>query len=137
MKGMKIYCDGGARGNPGPAASAFVAVDSEGNTIHKDAKFLGVSTNNVAEYEALIMALKWLAQNEKEKATIVLDSELVKKQMTGEYKLKNPVMREKAMAARALAGKLSFPVTYIHTAREGNAEADRLVNEALNAHLGH
>ena len=86
---MIIYCDGGSRGNPGPAASAFV-VTEDGKTIFKDSKFLGVETNNVAEYQALIKALELACKFTKDEITCNLDSELVVKQLLGEYKVRNP-----------------------------------------------
>jgi ribonuclease HI len=131
---IRIYCDGGARGNPGPAASAFVVVDGSGKTIFRDAKFLGIATNNVAEYTALIMALEWACENAKEDVTIVLDSELVTKQMTGEYKIKSPLMKTHAARAMELRRGFNHEISFAHTLREGNKEADALVNEALDAH---
>ena len=99
MTDLTIYCDGGARGNPGPAGSAFVVTDAGGNVIHSEGEYLGEATNNVAEYRALVMALEWLTQRpaqgkqgDFEKATIKLDSELVVKQTNGLYKIKSPSM---------------------------------------------
>src|SRR3989344_2581846 len=108
MKVMKIFCDGGARGNPGPAAAAFVAYDSAGNLIHKASRFLGNATNNVAEYESLIMALDWLCGNQHEKVEIMLDSELVTKQMRGEYKIKNAALQILAGRAKELEKNLAY-----------------------------
>lgn len=129
---MKIFCDGGARGNPGPAAAAFVVYDSKNRLIHKEAKFLGHATNNVAEYEALTIALEWLTRNQNEDTEIILDSELVKKQMTGEYKVKSPALQLKVIQAKTLQKNLPFLVTYRHTPRGCNSEADALVNKVLD-----
>lgn len=129
---MKIFCDGGARGNPGPAASAFVVYDSSDKLVFKNSRFLGHATNNVAEYTALIMALSWLTQNQKEATEIILDSELVKKQMTGEYKVKSPALQSLVARAKALEEKLPFAVEFVHTLRVGNSKADALVNQTLD-----
>lgn len=132
---MKIFCDGGSRGNPGPAASAFVVYQNgdEDNPVHKEAKFLGATTNNVAEYTALIMALEWISSNASGDAEIILDSELVKKQMTGEYRIKNENLKALAAKAKALEGKNRFSIKYTHTLREGNDVADALVNTSLDS----
>lgn len=130
---IKIYCDGGARGNPGPAASAFVVLDMDGNLLHKDAKFIGDTTNNVAEYTALILALEWLTENQNSDCEIYLDSELVQKQMTGKYKIKNLGLKSLAMRAKNLERELTISFKYIHTRREGNPLSDALVNETLDA----
>lgn len=129
---MKIYCDGGARGNPGPSASSFVVFDSNNILIYKDSKYLGVATNNVAEYTALIMALEWVKHNAKQNVEIVLDSELVKKQMTGEYRIKNITLQGLAMRAKKIEKEIGFNVSYLHTPRKGNPIADALVNETLD-----
>lgn len=129
---MKIYCDGGSRGNPGPAASAFVVVNENDDTVYKKGQFIGTATNNVAEYNALILALSWVLENASGDVEIVLDSELVKKQMTGEYRIKDLKMKSLASEAKSLERRFSGKVTYVHTKREGNKEADSLVNSALD-----
>lgn len=131
---MKIFCDGGARGNPGPAASSFVVYKDNDEMIHSDSKFLGDATNNVAEYTALIMALEWMSENGSEDTDIILDSELVKKQMTGEYRIKNANLAVLAARAKHLEKNMSLKVTYVHTPRAGNPVADALVNETLDKH---
>lgn len=128
---IKIFCDGGSRGNPGPSASSFVVYKDE-EIIHEGAKFLGVNTNNVAEYTALVMALDWASQNNIETVEIVLDSELVKKQMTGEYKIKNPTLQSLALKAKEYERKIPGKVIYTHTLRAGNPRADFLVNQTLD-----
>jgi len=129
---MRIFCDGGSRGNPGPAASAFVVYDNK-QAIHSESKYIGETTNNVAEYTALLMAMEWLRKNPSD-VTIVLDSELVKKQMTGEYKIKNQNLRVLATEINKIVKELSVNIDYVHTLREGNLHADKLVNMELDAH---
>lgn len=128
---MKIFCDGGSRGNPGPAACAFVAHDDAGNTRAKCGKYLGVATNNEAEYSAVILALEHL--NSLNSIDFLLDSLLVVNQLNGLWKIKNPRLRELLMKVRELeAGK---KITYTHVPREQNSAADLLVNETLDAEL--
>jgi ribonuclease HI len=135
---MFIYCDGGARGNPGPAASAFVAIHNS-KIIHKDSKYLGKATNNVAEYGSVILALTWLLKNYKtamELEIIVnLDSELVTKQMAGLYKVKNPKLKEMYVIGKRLESKLSTKVSYKWTPRDKNRLADFLVNKELDKRI--
>jgi ribonuclease HI len=130
-----IYCDGGARGNPGPAAAAFVAIQ-DGKVIHKASKYLGKATNNVAEYGSVILALTWLYKNYKSvsdlEITVNLDSELVTKQMSGLYKVKNPKLKEMHVVGKRLESKLSTKVLYKWTPRDKNRLADFLVNKELD-----
>lgn len=130
-----IYCDGGARGNPGPAASAFVAIQ-DGKVIHKSSKYLGKATNNVAEYESVLLALSWLYKNYKDvldlKIVVNLDSELVTKQMSGLYKVKNPTLREMYVKGKGIESKLSTKILYKWTPRDKNRLADFLVNKELD-----
>jgi ribonuclease HI len=130
-----IYCDGGARGNPGPAASAFVAIQ-DGKVIHKKSKYLGKATNNVAEYGSVLLALSWLYKNYKEaldlKIVINLDSELVTKQMSGLYKVKNTKLKEMHTKGKNIESKLSSTISYKWTPRDKNRLADFLVNKELD-----
>ncbi len=132
-----IYCDGGARGNPGPAASAFVAIQ-DGKVIHKESKYLGKTTNNVAEYGSVLFALSWLYKNYKEtldlKIVVNLDSELVTKQMSGLYKVKNTKLKEMYVKGKSIESKLSTKVLYKWTPRDKNRLADFLVNKELDKH---
>lgn len=130
---LTIYCDGGARGNPGPAASAFAAV-KDGRIIFEDSKYLGKSTNNVAEYNAVIMALDWLRKNKESLETIlfILDSELVTKQVNGKYKIKSPTLIPLVTKAKDLEKKISAKIFYRWLPRTKNKIADRLVNEELD-----
>lgn len=129
---MKIYCDGGARGNPGPAACAFVVFSEDKKFLYKEGRFLGSATNNVAEYEALLMAVEWVSKNAEEPVVLVLDSQLVQKQMTGEYKIKNDNLKKLASRVKYFEDQIKTPVKYVHTLREGNPDADQLVNEILD-----
>ncbi|MCL4382826.1 ribonuclease HI family protein [Patescibacteria group bacterium] len=133
MRKLRIYCDGGSRGNPGPAASAIVIKEGR-ETIYKESAFLKVSTNNVAEYYAVLMAFKWLLKNSNDILTIdfVLDSQLAAKQLAGVYKIKSqnllPLITKVKKAEKSLKAK----ITYVWTPREKNKEADRLVNLELD-----
>ena len=129
---LVINCDGGSRGNPGPAASAFVAY-RDGQEIFSQGKFLGVTTNNVAEYQAVILALEWLTENSS--ANFILDSELVTRQLTGVYKIKNEILRELSIRAKKIEKEKNLKINYQHVLREKNKKADLLVNEALDKNL--
>lgn len=129
---IRIYCDGGARGNPGPAAAAFV-VEAKGKVIHKEAFFLGKATNNVAEYSAVVSALDWAANNfPMEAIGVALDSELVAKQMSGIFKIKNEALRNYFFSAKELEKKISGKVFYTAVGRNKNKLADFLVNKVLD-----
>ena len=129
---LTIYCDGGARGNPGPAASAFVASERGGNVIHSQGEYLGEATNNVAEYRALVMALEWLVTQDFDNAVIKLDSELVVKQTNGLYKVKSPSISGLALQVKNLKSRLRSKVNFVHIPRGQNFLADTLVNKALD-----
>lgn len=131
-----IYGDGGARGNPGPAGSGAVIRNEEGETVATVSEFLGIATNNVAEYTAIIRALEKLSSMLESKAQdatveIYADSMLVVKQMTGEWKLKHPGLKPLAAQVHALARQFGS-VSYEHVYREANKDADRLANEAMD-----
>lgn len=135
-KSLTINCDGGSRGNPGPAACAFV-VSENGKEFFSKGTFLGNTTNNVAEYQAVLTALEWLFEN-KEKyegysITFILDSELVVRQLTGVYKIKNENLRELAGKIKLFERELSFKISYTNVLREKNKSADLLVNETLDS----
>lgn len=132
---LEVFTDGGSRGNPGPAAFGFV-ITKDGRIVKEDKGFLGIETNNFAEYTAVIEALTWLSQNFKgEPIKFYLDSQLVVRQLTGLYKVKNPKIRELVFKIRQQEANLG-PVSYSHIQREQNQEADRLVNKALDEHYG-
>jgi len=124
--------DGAARGNPGPAAFGYVLETDDGTVLDARGEAIGVATNNVAEYRALIAGLEAALERGVNELEVVSDSELVVKQMRGEYKVKNAALRELSMQAARLARKLDH-VVYTAVRREHNELADRLVNEALDA----
>ncbi len=128
----RLSTDGGARGNPGPAAYAYVLEADDGTVLDARGEAIGVATNNVAEYRALVEGLRSAAERGVEELEVVSDSELIVKQMRGEYRIKNEALRALAAEAEALAGRL-HRVTYTAVRREHNELADRLVNEALDA----
>ena len=128
----RLFTDGGARGNPGPAAYGFVIEADDGTVLAAEGEAIGVATNNVAEYSALIAGLERAAELAIDELEVVSDSELLVKQMTGEYRVKNEALQELNADASRLARRL-HRVTYKAVRREHNELADRLVNEALDA----
>lgn len=132
-KNLLIHCDGGSRGNPGPAAAAFV-VSEKGEVIAQGSRYLGKSTNNVAEYTAVLMALHWVLKNLGEGNTMkfVLDSQLVTKQLTGEFKIKSKDLKPLVVKIKEYEKKIGTQIVYTWSPREKNKEADRLVNEELD-----
>jgi ribonuclease HI len=129
------HCDGGSRGNPGPSAYGAVIEDPRGQVAARLSAFLGVQTNNYAEYSGLLAVLKWAVQKEVRCLRVVSDSELMVKQMKGTYKVASPGLRPLWEEARQLARKLvGFQMR--HTLRAGNKEADRLANDAMDKGMG-
>jgi ribonuclease HI len=128
----KLSTDGGARGNPGPAAYGYVLETPDGTVLDARGETIGVATNNVAEYRALVAGLEAAIAYGVTELEVVSDSELVVKQMRGEYKVKNEALRQLSLKAARLARELDA-VTYTAVRREHNELADRLVNEALDA----
>jgi ribonuclease HI len=128
----KLFTDGGSRGNPGPAAYGFVLEAEDGTVLDARGEAIGVATNNVAEYSALIAGLERARLLGVTEIEVVSDSELLVKQMRGEYKVKNAALREFSLDAARLARAIG-KVTYTAVRREHNELADRLVNEALDA----
>lgn len=122
--------DGGSRGNPGPAGYG-VRIEREDGSVIELKESLGLATNNVAEYSGLIAALRWAAANGISQLHIHADSELLVKQMRGEYKVKSPGLQPLFEQARALTRQIGS-VTFQHVRREFNKEADRLANEAMD-----
>ncbi|HXV05692.1 MAG TPA: ribonuclease HI family protein [Solirubrobacterales bacterium] len=132
MERLVVNVDGGARGNPGPAAIAAVVRSAGGEMIEERGERIGRATNNVAEYRALLLGIELAAALGASELELVGDSELIVRQVRGEYKVKDATLRElHAEAKRALAGFERWSIR--HVRREQNAEADRLVNEALDA----
>jgi ribonuclease HI len=128
----KLSTDGGARGNPGPAAYGYVLEDENGTMLDARGETIGVATNNVAEYRALIAGLEKAVELGVDELEVVSDSELLVKQMQGEYRVKNEALRELNDEANSLERKLDR-VRYKAVRREHNELADKLVNEALDA----
>jgi ribonuclease HI len=128
---LVVNVDGGARGNPGPAAIAAIVREPSGETIESRGETIGRATNNVAEYRALLLGIELAAARGASEVELVGDSELIVRQVKGEYKVKDATMKElHAEVKRALAGFDGWSIR--HVRREHNADADRLVNEALD-----
>jgi ribonuclease HI len=128
----RLSTDGGARGNPGPAAYGYVLEADDGQLLAAHGEAIGRATNNVAEYRALIAGLEKAVELGVDQLAVISDSELLVKQMRGEYKVKNETLRDLWSEAEELANQLRS-VTYTAVRREHNELADRLVNEALDA----
>ena len=128
----KLSTDGGARGNPGPAAYGYVLEAEDGTVLDARGETIGVATNNVAEYRALVAGLEKAVELGIDELEVVSDSELLVKQMQGEYRVKNEALRELNDDANFLEKKLGR-VRYTAVRREHNELADKLVNEALDA----
>lgn len=131
IKKLVIYTDGGARGNPGPAAYGVAVYDLGGALLEKLKKYLGEQTNNQAEYQGVIAGLEKAADMRASEVDFFLDSELIVKQLNGEYKIKNEGLQPLAARVLALTNKFSR-VNFFHVRREKNKLADELVNEALD-----
>ena len=128
----RLSTDGGARGNPGPAAYGYVLETDDGTVLDARGETIGVATNNVAEYRALIAGLESALERGVDELDVVSDSELLVKQMTGEYRVKNEALIDLSLQASRLARRLG-KVRYKAVRREHNELADRLVNEALDS----
>lgn len=128
----RLSTDGGARGNPGPAAYGYVLEAEDGTVLDARGEAIGVATNNVAEYRALVEGLRRAVEAGVDELTVVSDSELIVKQMRGEYRVKNAALRALSLEAGSLARRIGR-VEYTAVRREHNELADRLVNEALDA----
>ena len=127
----KLFTDGGARGNPGPAAYGYVLEAEDGTVLDARGETIGVATNNVAEYRALVAGLEKAVELGLDELEVVSDSQLVVKQMNGEYRVKNAALQDLSIQASRLARELG-KVSYTAVRREHNKLADQLVNEALD-----
>jgi len=130
-----VFTDGGSRGNPGPAAIGFVIRNSAGKTLARRGEYLGETTNNVAEYQAVIKALAWIGGRpdfSAAKITFFLDSKLVVNQLNGLFKIKNARLRQLIIKVRQLERKVGGRIVYRFVPREKNREADSLVNQSLD-----
>jgi ribonuclease HI len=136
-KTLTINTDGGSRGNPGPAAYAFVVRDTETNAVmYEQQATIGIATNNKAEYTAVMKAFEWLisniTNNSNGKINFILDSELVVRQLNGIYKIKDKNIMEYVKMIKESEKKLAIPISYTAVRRAENKEADALVNKALD-----
>ncbi|MDD3926185.1 MAG: ribonuclease HI family protein, partial [bacterium] len=131
MREAKLYTDGGARGNPGPAGIGFVLLDSDDNSLAEEGRYIGEATNNVAEYRALLLGLEWALAMGIDKLSVYADSELMVRQLKGEYKVKNdgliPLYQEAMRSARRFSS-----ISFTHIPRAKNRRADKLVNRAVD-----
>lgn len=134
-KKLWLSTDGGARGNPGPAALGFVLKDEEGKVVLEHGQYLGETTNNVAEYSALIEGLKSALVLGATQIIIAMDSELIVKQMSGEYKIKQPHLQKLAAQVKSLLSDFDH-YEFKHVFRAYNKDADRMVNLAIDKALG-
>lgn len=134
---LTVYTDGGSRGNPGPAAYGYVITDDNKNVVHEEGKTIGIDTNNVAEYSAILESLKWIEQNTKGAAKIqyFMDSMLCAQQLSGRWKIKNENLRSLYFSIKELENKINSNITYSHVRREYNKDADKLVNLALDKEI--
>jgi ribonuclease HI len=128
----RLFTDGGSRGNPGPAAAAYVLETEDGHVLAAHGEVIGVATNNVAEYRALVAGLAKALEHGVDELEVISDSELVVKQMKGDYRVKNAALVELSLEAARIARQLGR-VHYRAVRRAQNELADRLVNEALDA----
>jgi ribonuclease HI len=128
----RLSTDGGSRGNPGPAAAAYVLETEDGTVLDAHGQTIGVATNNVAEYRALVDGLRKAVELQVDDLEVVSDSELLVKQMRGEYRVKNKALIELSLEAARLARQIPS-VRFTAVRREHNELADRLVNEALDS----
>jgi ribonuclease HI len=131
----RLFTDGGARGNPGPAAAAYVLKAEDGTVLDARGEAIGIATNNVAEYRALVAGLTKAAELVLGEVEVVSDSELLVKQMSGDYRVKNQALIDLSLEAARLA-RMIGRVRYRAVRRAENELADRLVNEALDAATG-
>ena len=131
---LRIFSDGGSRGNPGPSAYALVVTEN-GKIIHEHSEFLGVHTNNYAEYRGLIAGLSFATNHGAKEVEFVMDSQLVIRQMNGEYKVKSPDMLELYKDAKALASLIpSVRFTNVRRSELLIPRADALLNEEMDRH---
>ena len=129
------HIDGGARGNPGPAAYGVVITDQSGHKLASLSEYLGRQTNNYAEYSGLLAALEYAVKHPARALKVISDSELMVKQIRGEYKVKNAALQELWREARTSIARLNW-FSIQHVLREKNREADRLANEAMDKGMG-
>lgn len=134
---LYVYTDGGARGNPGIAGFGVVVKIESGKIIYEYSKFIGITTNNQAEYAGLLHALTWLKGHQPfpSAAHLYSDSELIVRQMTGLYKVKSPLLSPLHAQAHTILDSLPFPVYFHHVLRHLNKQADLLANQAMDTYV--
>ncbi len=134
---LKIFTDGGSRGNPGEAAiGAVILNDENGVRLQEISQCIGVATNNIAEYRAVLEALEWVRDNQKaDEIEFLVDSELIGKQLSGQYKVKDQNLKIIYLKIKQIIFELDIKASYTIVRREKNAEADALVNKALDERL--
>lgn len=137
MEEVNVFTDGGSRGNPGPAGVGIYITGKKGKEIVSIGKRIGLATNNVAEYKAVLEALSWISENKKKlgnnpKINFFLDSKLVYSQIAGLFKVKNPFLRTLLYEVREKEMQVKSQVFYNHIPREKNTRADEMVNKALD-----
>jgi ribonuclease HI len=133
---LSIYTDGGSRGNPGRSGCGLVVYDDLDNILFQQSLYLGIKTNNQAEYSGLVSALNWLSSNQQnysiDKASIFMDSQLIIRQMQGIYKVKSKNLIAHFQKAKDIVSQLSFPISFKHVLRDKNTLADELANSAMD-----
>lgn len=138
MSLINIHTDGGSRGNPGPAGAGYL-IEKDDQELYRGKKYLDIKTNNQAEYIALLEAIRWLEGNVKNMEismiNFYLDSELVVRQIKGEYRVKNQGLKPWYDDVKNLLNKLEIPYSFFSIPREENRIADKLVNEAIDDHI--
>lgn len=138
---LTIFSDGGSRGNPGPSAYGFVVYDDKQNELFRGSQYLNIATNNQAEYRGVLGALEYIVSivdnkiENNPKITFYLDSELIVKQMNGEYKIKNEDLKPIYWQIRECIMKLGGKINFFHIPREKNKLADKLVNIELDKNI--
>ena len=137
---LSIYTDGGSRGNPGPSAFGVHIENQSGLTLDEIGQNLGTTTNNVAEYSAIVAGLSWVVKNKSKmpgltRINFFMDSQLASSQLNGFYKIKNTQLRELLFSAKEKEAEIDLPVHYSHIPREQNKKSDRMVNLALDNRL--
>lgn len=133
LRPVMLYADGGSRGNPGPAALGAKLVDQDGNVLREISRYIGITTNNVAEWSALIAGLEAALELGVRDLAVRLDSELVVRQLNGTYRVKHPNLQPLYARAKGLLQRFER-VEIAHVRRDENADADALVNRALDEH---
>ena len=132
---LVAHIDGGARGNPGPAGYGVVIEDAAGQTVAELSKFLGHQTNNYAEYSGLLAALEYALAHGSKALEVISDSELLVKQINGQYKVRSPILLDLYQRAKALIARLDW-FNIHHVLRGKNKEADALANRAMDQGMG-